>query len=85
MILQIKKKFKKSTKFVDYDFDDWERDARLDGWACRHDQDCAWIDEKLGCNDYGFEPSTIKVTDKNCYLFALLHLNATPKIVDYYF
>ena len=82
MILQIKKKFKKSTKFVDYDFDDWERDARLDGWACRHDQDCAWIDEKLGCNDYGFEPSTIKVNDKNCYLFALLHLTITPKIFD---
>ena len=74
MILQIKKKFKKSTKF-NYDFDDWDRDAQLDGWACRNDQDCTWIDERLGCNDYGFESSTIRVTDKSCYLFALLHLS----------
>ena len=60
MILQVKKKFKKSTKF-NYDFDDWDRDAQLDGWACRNDQDCTWIDENLGCNDYEFNLAQIQV------------------------
>ena len=59
-ILQIKKKFKKSAKF-DYDFDDWNRDAILDGWVCRNDQDCTWIDENLGCNDYEFNLDQIQV------------------------
>ena len=45
----------------DYEFDDWNRDALIDGWVCRNDSDCTWIDERLGCNDYGFQLNQIKV------------------------
>ena len=48
----------------DYEFDDWNRGALLDGWVCRNDSDCTWIDERLGCNDYGFDKNTIKVMDR---------------------
>ena len=54
------------------DFDDWNDAALVDGWVCRNDADCTWIDERLGCNDYEFESSTIRVTDKNWPLFPYL-------------
>ena len=47
----------------DYDFDDWNEGALIDGWVCRNDADCIWIDERLGCNDNGFELDQIKVSD----------------------
>ena len=48
----------------EYDFDDWNKGALIDGWVCRNDADCTWIDERLGCNDYGFESNQIKVNDR---------------------
>ena len=47
----------------DYDFDEWNTGALIDGWVCRNDSDCTWIDERLGCNDYGFESNKIEVMD----------------------
>ena len=47
----------------DYDFDEWNNGALIDGWVCRNDSDCTWIDERLGCNDYGFESNKIEVMD----------------------
>ena len=44
-----------------YRFEDWERNARLDGWACRTDNDCGWIDSYLGCDDYQFDINSIQV------------------------
>jgi len=41
----------------DFNFDDWDREARVDGWICRNDQDCNWIDDHLGCDDRGFSSS----------------------------
>ena len=45
----------------DYDFDDWNRDAKVDGWICRNDLDCTWIDRNLGCDDRSFSSSQIRV------------------------
>merc|ERR1711894_835084 len=44
----------------DYDFDDWNRDAKVDGWICRNDLDCTWIDRNLGCDDRSFSSSQIR-------------------------
>ena len=62
----IRKKFKKGifSSDIDYDFDDWDKDAQIDGWLCRTDQDCTWIDEHLGCDDREFFSSNIKVSIK---------------------
>ena len=45
---------------VDVDFDDWENWMEVDGMLCRNDNDCNWLDANLGCNDYEFEPSSIR-------------------------
>jgi len=37
-----------------YDFDEWDRYARIDGWVCRNDRDCTWMDPNLGCDDRKF-------------------------------
>jgi len=39
---------------INYGFDDWNRYAQLDGWVCRNDRDCQWIDQFLGCDDREF-------------------------------
>merc|ERR1712136_76834 len=44
-----KKKSKKSYKF---DFDDWNDWREVDGFLCRNNSDCNWVDEKLFCQDY---------------------------------
>ena len=65
LIFQIGKKFSKGIfKFadVDFDFNDWDRHARIDGWVCRNDADCTWIDDNLGCDDRDFEIREINVS-----------------------
>ena len=44
-----------------YSFDDWERNAPIDGWLCRSDTDCEWLDSHLGCDDNEFEMSSVQV------------------------
>jgi len=40
-------------------FNDWNRWREIDGFMCRDDNDCKWIDERLDCQDYelDFQPS----------------------------
>ena len=42
-------------------FQEWDRNAQIDGWVCRADVDCEWIDENLGCDDYEFNIKDIQV------------------------
>ena len=44
-----------------YYYNDWERYAKVDGWVCRNDLDCSWLDPNLGCNDREFKLSDIMV------------------------
>ena len=37
-----------------YTYQDWGHYARLDGWLCRNDKDCNWIDANLRCNKKDF-------------------------------
>ena len=46
---------------LDYGFDDWYRSAGIDGWICRNDQDCNWIDDHLGCDDRLLSSTNLKV------------------------
>ena len=61
---KIGKKFNKGLNFGDndFDFDDWDREARVDGWICRNDQDCNWIDDHLACDDRDFSSSRLNVS-----------------------
>ena len=43
--------------FPDYSFDEWRILANKDGWLCRNDRDCSWIDPSLGCDDRDFKIS----------------------------
>lgn len=65
-MLQIKKSFK-PFRFGgrDYDYDEWDQYARIDGWVCRNDRDCSWLDPRLGCNDYEFSINLINVCIKS--------------------
>jgi hypothetical protein len=36
-------------------FNDWNRWREIDGFMCRDDNDCKWIDERLFCQDYEFD------------------------------
>ena len=40
-------------------FNDWNRWREIDGFMCRDDNDCNWIDQRLFCQDYelDFQPS----------------------------
>ena len=65
---QIGKSFKPSVFYYrgydndnPYTFDDWDRNAQKDGWVCRTDRDCEWIDPDLGCDDRQFELSSVLV------------------------
>ena len=75
LIFQIKKKFTKgifNLTNVDYDFDDWDRDAQIDGWVCRKDEDCTWIDDNLGCDDRDFNLLEITVSSvKTIFAFMI--------------
>ena len=44
---------------VQYGFNTWDRNARIDGWVCRNDGDCNWLDKHLQCETNGFSLSQI--------------------------
>ena len=46
-----------------YDFDDWNDWREADGFLCRNDNDCEWIDDNLSCEDYelDFSPSVRQI------------------------
>lgn len=35
-----------------YDFDDWNDWREADGFLCRSNDDCQWLDQNLNCEDY---------------------------------
>ena len=86
LILQIKKKFTKGVfKFLDleYEFEDWDRNAQIDGWVCRNDEDCTWIDDKLGCDDRDFNLQMITVSIVETmvvimFLLKIIYLSKVP-------
>ena len=43
-----------------YDFNTWDRFARVDGWVCRNNGDCNWLDRHLQCQSNGFSMADIK-------------------------
>lgn len=43
----------------DYDYNQWYGYSRIDGWVCRNDRDCEWIDQNLGCDDREFSINLI--------------------------
>ena len=40
-------------------YTEWDRYARIDGWVCRSENDCTWIDRNLGCDDREFDMNSI--------------------------
>ena len=38
-----------------YSFQDYNKWREADGFMCRSDKDCQWIDRNLECEDYEFE------------------------------
>ena len=50
-----------------YDFDDWNDWREADGFLCRNDNDCEWIDDNLSCEDYelDFSPSVRQIIISN--------------------
>jgi len=57
-LLKIRGNFNPSTFYYNghyYNFDSWDRFAKVDGWICRSDEDCEWIDQYLGCDDRYFK------------------------------
>ena len=39
---------------VNYNLAQWRQFSDVDGWLCRNDKDCNWIDPHLGCDDRSF-------------------------------
>lgn len=50
-----------STHAQRYTFEDWNRNTYEDGWVCRNDLDCDWIDAQLGCDDREFDLDSVQV------------------------
>ncbi len=51
-----------------YGFNDWNRWREVDGFMCRDNNDCNWIDDRLYCQDYelDFEPSVRMIQSVVC-------------------
>ena len=64
----------------DYDFDEWNSYAMVDGWLCRNDLDCSWIDLSLGCNDREFVLNEVTVRNQYCLISHIFCYNKTHKI-----
>ena len=65
------KRYPWSAQTRSYTFDDWNQNSNLDGWVCRNDLDCDWIDEKLGCDSRNFSLDSIQVA--HIWIVAFLH------------
>ena len=35
-----------------YEFNDWNSWREADGFLCRNNDDCRWVDQNLNCEDY---------------------------------
>lgn len=59
-----------------YGFNEWNRWREIDGFMCRNDNDCNWIDNRLYCQDYelDFRPSV------RGQLFVFRRLNNTGRL-----
>ena len=44
---------------IEYNVDQWLGFAKKDGWLCRNDTDCTWIDRNLGCDDRKFKTTKV--------------------------
>ena len=44
-----------------YNYNQWYGYSRIDGWLCRSDRDCEWIDQNLGCDDREFSVNVVNV------------------------
>ena len=65
-----------------YSFDAWDRNARKDGWVCRSDEDCEWLDPHLGCDDNEFEMRNVQVWwSFRTYAISILVYKANTKDV----
>jgi len=42
-----------SPGYPGYGFNDWNRWRRADGFLCRNDRDCRWLDDNLECDTVG--------------------------------
>ena len=50
-----------------YGFNDWNKWREADGFMCRNNDDCNWIDRRLFCQDYemDFQPSVSTIIDNS--------------------
>ena len=46
----------------------------MDGWVCRDDEDCRWIDLNLGCDNRDFRIGNINVRTTLTLIFINKHL-----------
>ena len=58
-LAKLSSKFDHRRRVGDYDFDDWNSWREVDGFMCRDNEDCRWVDSNLYCQDYEleFQPS----------------------------
>ena len=60
----LKRKFISNGSFMNsnYNFDEWNGWRQEDGFLCRTNNDCSWIDPQMFCQDYEleFKPSVIR-------------------------
>ena len=51
-VAKLEKKFSQPGFGNSYKFNDWNDWREADGFLCRSNKDCQWIDDKLNCEDY---------------------------------
>ena len=51
-VAKLEKKFSRPGFGNSYKFNDWNDWREADGFLCRSNKDCQWIDDKLNCEDY---------------------------------
>ena len=52
-IAKLSLKFPK--KILSFEFDDWNDWREEEGFLCRNDLDCSWVDTRMDCGDYELE------------------------------
>ena len=54
-VAKLAKKFSRPGFGNSYKFNDWNDWREADGFLCRSNKDCQWIDDNLNCEDYELE------------------------------
>ena len=54
-VAKLEKKFSRPGFGNSYKFNDWNDWREADGFLCRSNKDCKWIDDNLNCEDYELE------------------------------